>query len=64
MKKLSLFYKRFPSLQGSRNKLGLGFRFSKSYNSIGDIFRREKREKAEEIGPGVEVELLDKGKGN
>ncbi|MBK8501760.1 MAG: translocation/assembly module TamB domain-containing protein [Saprospiraceae bacterium] len=62
--KLSLFYKRFPSLQGSRNKLGLGFRFSKSYDSIGDIFRREKREKAEEIGPGVEVEILDRGKGN
>jgi hypothetical protein len=42
----------------------LGFRFSKTYNSIGDIFRREKKEKAEEIGPGVEVEILDRGKGN
>jgi hypothetical protein len=62
--KLSLFYKRFPSLQGSRNKLGVGFRFSRTYDSIGDIFRREKREKAEEIGPDVDVEILDRGKGN
>ncbi|MCB0686546.1 MAG: translocation/assembly module TamB domain-containing protein, partial [Saprospiraceae bacterium] len=61
--KLSLFYKRFPSLQGSRNKLGLGFRFSKSYDSFSDIFKRDKKDTAEEIGPGVEVEL-DKGKGN
>ncbi|NND05437.1 MAG: hypothetical protein HKN87_03570 [Saprospiraceae bacterium] len=36
--KLSLFYKRFPSLGGSRNKVGLGFRFSKSYDSMGEIF--------------------------
>lgn len=61
--KLSLFYKRFPSLQGSRNKLGLGFRFSKSYDSFGDIFKKEKKEEAEEIGPGVEVEM-DRSKGN
>lgn len=40
--RLSLFYKRFPSLGGSRNKLGLGVRWYKSYDSIGDIFRKKK----------------------
>ncbi len=39
--KLSLFYKRFPSLGGSRNKVGLGFRFSKSYDSFGEIFGKQ-----------------------
>ena len=37
--KLSLFYKRFPSLQGSRSKLGVGFRFSKGFDSFGEIFK-------------------------
>ena len=38
--KLSLFYKRFPSLLGGRNKLGLGFRFHNEYDTFGDIFKR------------------------
>ena len=43
--------------------MGLGFRFSTSYDSIGDIFRREKKVKAEEIGPDIDIEILDRGKG-
>ncbi len=42
--KISLFYKRFPSLGGSRNKFGLGLRFSKSYDMFGDIFRKDTSE--------------------
>ncbi len=49
--KLSLFYKRFPSLSGGRNKLGLGFRFSRQYDSFGDIFRKKKEEKPTESPP-------------
>ncbi|MBX2815987.1 MAG: translocation/assembly module TamB domain-containing protein [Saprospiraceae bacterium] len=43
--KLSLFHKVFPALEGRRNKLGLGLRFFKDYDSYGEIFRREKKSK-------------------
>lgn len=58
--KLSLFYKRLPSLGGARNKVGLGFQFTKSYDSFADIFRRRKKATDETIDPGVfEIELKE-----
>ncbi len=62
--KLSLFYKRFPSLEGSRNKLGLGFRFSRSYDSFSEIFKRKKQKKsAKPATPGTN-ETADISEGN
>ena len=62
--KLSLFYKRFPSLNGGRNKLGLGFRFVKQYESLGDIFRKNKSEAPDTSAPpdeNLETSLEKKG---
>ncbi len=54
--KLSLFYKRFPSLSGGRNKLGLGFRFYNQYDSLGDIFRKNKGNKNQDELPVDDLE--------
>ncbi len=60
--KLSLFYKTFPSLEGRRNKLGLGFRFYNSYDQFSDIFSN-KKQKTEQPAT-KEPSTTDNGKGN